>query len=286
MYKQTEPKYRNINMGFGNGSIYDFGCYLVSFTNGINEKGGYNFTPESMNEWLKAAGAWVGPTKNYIDVINLHKYYPNVFESFQQIDPWNDVPPTRDLLKPNQVVVCRVDARGIGGSGTHFVLLVGEEDGVAVIHDPWTGNREKITVRYGKIGNILGLRIFKIKPYNQPSEPPVDKDKIIEDLRREVEELKRTREEAIKKGVEEGVKRAIEDRDRQWEKLVQDKMKEKDTEKQKALQEQETTFANQRTEENKEWQIKLEKAQNDALAGLGGVSLIARGIGKILIGKL
>src|SRR3972149_2667644 len=127
MYKQTEEKYKNIRMGFGTGSIYDFGCYLVSFTNGVN-KSGYSFSPESMNEWLKAANAWVGPSRNYIDVANLNKYYPNVFISFQQIDPWNDTPNVRELLKPNLVVVCRVDARGIGGTGTHFVLLVGEEN--------------------------------------------------------------------------------------------------------------------------------------------------------------
>lgn len=269
-------------MGFGNGSIYDFGCYLVSFVNGLNQKG-YSFTPESMNDMLKNANAWVGPSRNYIDVANLHKYFPNVFESFQQIDPWNDVPPTRELLQHNLVVVCRVDARGIGGSGTHFVLLVGEENGVAIIHDPWTGNREPITKRYGNLGNILGLRIFRVKPYNQPepptNQPPAeDKDKIISDLkeenknlRKELENLKNSQAETVKKAIEDTIKQ----RDKQWEEHLKTK-----------LDEQKTSFKNQQEIRDKEWQSQLDSARTNALANTGGLELIVRGIGKVITGKI
>lgn len=284
MFKQTEDKYRSIKMGFGDGSIYDFGCYLVSFTNGLNEKG-YSFTPESMNDWLKAANAWVGPFRNYIDVANLHKYYPNVFVSFQQIDPWNDVPPTRELLKNDLVVVCRVDARGIGGSGTHFVLLVGEQDGVAVIHDPWTGRTEKITVRYGNLGNILGLRIFRVKPYVQNEPPAEDKDKTIRELREEIDRLNRDRDKMIQEAVDKKVEKAIEARDKQWQDAVDKKLKEKDEEKKKALDDQQIEFNEQKQISDTEWQAKLDKAKQDAVGGMGGVELIARGIGKILSGK-
>lgn len=171
MFKQTDPKYKSVMMGFGTGSIYQYGCYLVSFVNGLNQKG-YSFTPESMNDMLKAHQAWVGPYKNYIDVLNLEKYFPTIFVKFGKIDPWNDVPPTIDFLKSNLVVVCRVDARAIGGTGTHYVLLTSIQDNIAVIHDPWTGNVEKITVRYKNYGNILGLNIFNVVPFVKPTTPP------------------------------------------------------------------------------------------------------------------
>lgn len=163
MYKQTETKYKTIKLGFGEGSIYEYGCYLVSLCNGLNLKG-YNYTPESLNIALKDAGAFVGPFKNYIDVANLHRYFPQIFVSFQQIDPWNDAPKTNDLIKNNLVVLGRVSAKPIGGTleGTHYVLLTGISDGVAVIHDPWTGRTEKITVRWGSYGNIRGIRIFDV----------------------------------------------------------------------------------------------------------------------------
>lgn len=167
MFRQTETKYKYVMLGFGTSSIYYYGCYLVSFCNGLNQKG-YSFTPESLNDMLKAHNAYVGPYRNYIDVANLQKYFPQIFVSFQQIDLWNDVPPTTDLLKSNLVVVCRVSAKPIGGTGDHFVLLTGIQDGVAIINDPWTGATEKITKRWGSLGNILGIRIFKIIPFVQP----------------------------------------------------------------------------------------------------------------------
>src|SRR3972149_5328807 len=173
MFKQTETKYRTIMLGFGTGSIYDYGCYLISLCNGLNQKG-YSFTPESLNDLFKANNAWVGPYKNYIDVANLNRYFPSIFESFQSIDPWNDVPKSSDLISANLIVLGRVSGKAIGGIGDHFVLLTGVENGIVIIHDPWAGKTEKITVRWGNLGNVLGIRIFKIKLQNAPTPPPAD----------------------------------------------------------------------------------------------------------------
>lgn len=183
MFKQTETKLKNVKLGFGDGSIYDYGCYLVSLCNGLNQKG-YSFTPESLNDLLKTKNAWIGEFRNYIDVANLDNYLPDIFGGeFQQIEPWNDVPSTQDLLKNDLVVVCKVNAVGIGGVGTHFVLLVGIDGKVAVIHDPYTGKTEKVTVRYGKLGNILGLRIFKVRPYTKPVvKPMIEREQVIKEI--------------------------------------------------------------------------------------------------------
>lgn len=191
MYKQTEVSEKQVKMGNGDGSIYTYGCYLTSLCNGLN-RFGWNFTPDSLNEFfgsdgknrpVKLPNAWIGPSKNYIDVLNLHKYFPEIFTGFQQIDPWNDVPLIQSLIKPNRVILGRVSAVPIGGTGDHFVLVVDIQDNVVVIHDPWTGKTEKITVRWSKYGNILGLRIFDILPYKEPEpvEPPVT-DKTLLDL--------------------------------------------------------------------------------------------------------
>src|ERR1035437_3716599 len=180
MFKQTEPQYETILMGFGTGSIYDYGCYLVSFVNGLNLKG-YSFTPESMNDLLKLNNAWVGPYKNYIDSQNLHRYLPAIFNSYNRINPWNDIPSRNDLLKP--VVVCRVDARAIGGTGTHYLALVGIEDGIAVINDPWTGRTEKITVTYVNYGDILGIEVFDVTPFVAPRPQPTPENPLLTEWR-------------------------------------------------------------------------------------------------------
>lgn len=170
MFKQTEEKYKDIKMGDGTGSLYLFGCFTISLCNGLNQKG-YDFTPESFNEFLgsngtnrpvKSPDAWVGVYDNYIDVISLHNYFPTIFNSFQQIDLWNDAPKGDALIKDNLVVLGRVSAAPIGGNGDHFVLITGFKDGVVTIFDPWSGVEEPITKRWGKVGNILGLRIFDV----------------------------------------------------------------------------------------------------------------------------
>jgi len=176
MFKQTEEKYRNVPLGFGTGTIYQYGCYLVSLCNGLNQKG-YSFTPESLNDLFKSVNAWVGPYRNYIDVDNLHKYLPNIFESYQRIDPWNDVPVGEELLSDNLITLGRVSGVPIGGTGDHFVLFTGVENNVVKIFDPWHGNEEPISKRWAPYGYIKGVRIFSVKKPDQQEPNPVLDDK-------------------------------------------------------------------------------------------------------------
>lgn len=167
-YKQRDIRWANKIMGDttppnpATGTIGQFGCYLTSLASGLSDLG-YNFDPETLNQLIKDVHAWVGPYKNYIDSTNIEKYLPDIFVKFWQVVPWNDVPSTKDLLKPNLVVVCQVNAAAIGGVGTHFVLLTGIQDGVALIWDPWSGVEEKITKRWGVYGDILNVRVFEVK---------------------------------------------------------------------------------------------------------------------------
>ncbi len=162
MYKQTEDKYKTINLGSGTGSIYNYGCYLTSLCNGLNQKG-YNFTPEGLNQTLKDKKLWTGPYQNYIDVDNLASKWPEIFTFFDRIDPWGAEPKTDILLNSETVVLGRVSATPIGGTGDHYVLITGVENGVAKIFDPWSGVEELISKRWASFGYILGLRIFKVK---------------------------------------------------------------------------------------------------------------------------
>jgi hypothetical protein len=161
MLTQRDPRWSGEIMGYGFANIGAVGCYLTAFCEGLN-KWGYSFNPSSMNQILKDRGLWI--QENYIDVANLAVKWPEVFESFQSIEPYNDQPTIDAFIKPNCFVVCKVDAKGIGGHGTHFVLLNAVVNGIAQIVDPWTGSVEPVTKKYGSLGNILGLRIFIVKP--------------------------------------------------------------------------------------------------------------------------
>lgn len=184
-YTQRDPRWTKILMGFGDGTIGNYGCYLTSLASGLSEKS-YNFDPEILNQLLKDVDAWVGPYKNYIDVLNLEKYLPDIFVSFEQIEPWNDVPTLAELIKTELIVVCKVSAIPIGGTGTHFVLLTGQENGIAKIWDPWSGVEELITKRWNSYGNILGIRIFEIKVSSSDiinNMEMLPKDNVIKDIR-------------------------------------------------------------------------------------------------------
>lgn len=174
MYKQTEDYYKTQNLGFGNTSIYDVGCYLVSLCNGLNNFG-HDFTPRTLNDFLKEKKLWTGEFKNYIDVDRLSSALPEIFSSYKKIEPWDDLKQLSWYLARDYVVLGKVSAKGIGGSGTHFVLITGIEDINVIIFDPWTGEHQAVAKRYGKLGNILSLRIFGI--INQPEGKTTMSDK-------------------------------------------------------------------------------------------------------------
>ena len=168
LYSQLDNRWKDIIMGDITGPnpstnpIGQYGCYLCSLVSGLSDRG-YGWDPASFNLLLRSFGAWVGPYQDYVDSPNLEKYMPDVFTSFHKIDPWNDMPRVDNLIGENLIVVCKVNAKAIGGTGTHYLYLVGQQKGVALIYDPWRNVTELVTKTYGNFGNILGIDIFGVK---------------------------------------------------------------------------------------------------------------------------
>lgn len=160
IYFQTDPKYKKIKLGNGSGSIFDYGCNLVSHCNGLN-KLGYSFTPETLNDLFIEKGIYGGDSRNLIIPGRLPKNIPEIYLSYRSIDPYNDLPGWKEI--PENLIICRVDARGIGGSGTHFVDFDHNIGKLAMVIDPWFGTIDPVTLHYNRYNNILGLRIFNVK---------------------------------------------------------------------------------------------------------------------------
>jgi hypothetical protein len=161
-------------------SIGEYGCFLCSLVSGLSDRG-YSYDPNSFNELLRSVKAWVGPYKDYIDTSNICNYLPAIFTSFLKVDPWNDIPKVDNLVGENLIVVCRVNAKAIGGTGTHYLYLVGQQKGVALIYDPWRNVTELITKTYGNFGDVLGINIFtvKIKSTPPPAPTPVETPPVV-----------------------------------------------------------------------------------------------------------
>jgi len=173
MYNQRDKEHRDIKLGFGSSSIGNKGCYLVSLCNGLLSKG-WEFTPETLNTLLKEKGLYTGEFRNYIDVGSLSAILPDIFVSFEKVEPWGSKPALIDIIKDDTIAIGKVDASIIGGTGTHFVLIVKRYGKVAIIYDPWSGVEERITKRWSEHGFIKGLRLFKVKKF-KPTEVVKDK---------------------------------------------------------------------------------------------------------------
>jgi len=179
-YKQTELKYKNVALGFGTGSIYDYGCYMVSLCNGLQQKG-YSYDPEQLNDILKIKNLWTGTTRNLIDITNIVSRWGDIFTLFKRVDAWGTVPSLDEILKPDVIAIGEVDAAGIGGTakGQHFVLITKKAtNGHAIIYDPWRGVEEIIDTHWGTLGYIKGLRLFTVKvaasaPAPSPTPTPI-----------------------------------------------------------------------------------------------------------------
>lgn len=181
MLNQRDVRWSGEIMGFGDVTLGGYGCYLVSLCQGLMDRG-WDLNPHTFNQELKNRELFIrdGKTNNYIDVGQLANKWPDIFVKFSSVIPYNDVPALPELVNDSQVVLCRVDAKGIGGLGSHFVLLKGFSGKTAIVGDPWTGTEDLVTKRYGTLGNILDLRIFDVKKkiINQNEEMITDTTKI------------------------------------------------------------------------------------------------------------
>ena len=172
-YLQRDDQWKLKRLGFGSGTIGSYGCYLTALASGLT-RFGWDFDPGTLNDYLKSKDLYTGEFRNYIDVENIAAVLPDMFLGFEKIEPWDDMSQLENFLDGNYVVVAKVSAVGIGGTGTHFVLVDDTSGPNAIIHDPWTGEYQPVATRYGSLGNILGLRVFNIKPYEEGSMPSGD----------------------------------------------------------------------------------------------------------------
>ncbi len=166
----NQRAYPDILLGFGTGAqtIANYGCYFVALLDDLIARFGYNFTVKQFNDYLKEREAWVRP--NLIDAAKLARQCAEIFE-WGRSEAWNDAKVIEYLVtnRDQYIVIGEVDARGIGGSGQHFVKLdsVDVSNGkitMTRIDDGWDGlENQKVTTRYNAYGNIKSLRVFKVK---------------------------------------------------------------------------------------------------------------------------
>lgn len=163
----NQKLYPDIKLGNGSVTIATDGCYEMSLLRGLQIRG-YNFGVREFNQWLIDHGVF---PKNsaLLSAAVIAEKCPEIFLEGRN-EAWNDIKIKQYLSDSSYIVLGEVSGEGIGGSGQHFVLIDRVEvkpDGkisMTIIDDPWDGlEDQKVTTRYNAYGNILSLRVFKIK---------------------------------------------------------------------------------------------------------------------------
>ncbi len=132
---QNDEKWKNTKLGNSSETIGGWGCLLTSATmmlNGI----GYNETPESVNEKMKANGGFQGAF--FIPSV-LPYIWPNC--AYRDMQPCETSPaPTAQIdaaIAAGKPVILQVDWNKQTGIQTHFVLVKEKKGNDYVLYDPY-----------------------------------------------------------------------------------------------------------------------------------------------------
>ena len=179
---QNDDKWGSKKLGNSDQTIKSWGCLLTSVTmmlNGI----GYNETPDTVNETMKAKGGFQGAF--FIPSV-LPYAFPNVI--YKDMEPCESFPaPIARIdaaVAQGKPVILQVDWNKEAGIQTHFVLVKEKQGDDYVLYDPYRyggdgpGKDVLLTKRYKYNGATLENEISAVLWFDavgipqQPPEPP------------------------------------------------------------------------------------------------------------------
>lgn len=179
---QNDDKWGSTKLGHSDQTIKSWGCLLTSVTmmlNGI----GYDETPDSVNDTMKAKGGFQGAF--FIPSV-LPYAYPNVV--YKDMEPCENFPaPIARIdaaVAAGKPVILQVDWNKKAGIQTHFVLVKEKKGDDYVLYDPYRyggdgpGKDVLLTQRYKYNGQTLEKEISAVLWFDavgippQPPKPP------------------------------------------------------------------------------------------------------------------
>jgi hypothetical protein len=175
---QNDEKWKNKKLGNSNETIGGWGCLLTSVTMMLNGLG-YNETPETVNEKMKANGGYQGA---FFIPSMLPYAYPNVI--YKDMQPCESFPaPVAQIdtaVAAGKPVILQVDWNKQAGIQTHFVLVKEKQGDDYVIYDPYKyggdgpGKDVLLTKRYKYNGATLETEISAVLWFDgtTPPSPP------------------------------------------------------------------------------------------------------------------
>lgn len=178
---QNDEKWKNVKLGNSNETIGSWGCLLTSATMMLNGMG-FNETPETVNEKMKARGGFQGAL--FIPSMLPYTFPGLIYKSMQ---PCESYPAPLELIDAavtaGKPVILQVDWNKQAGIQTHFVLIKEKKGEDYVIYDPYKYGGDGpdkevlLTKRYKYNGATLATEISAVLWFdgNIPASPPAPK---------------------------------------------------------------------------------------------------------------
>jgi len=180
---QNDEAWKSKKLGNSNETIGGWGCLLTSVTmmlNGI----GYNETPATVNDKMKAKGGFQGAF--FIPSV-LPYAFPNLI--YKDMEPCENFPaPISRIdaaIAQGKPVIVQVDWNKKAGVQTHFVLIKEKKGNDYVLYDPYRyggdgpGKDVLLTQRYKYQGKKLESEISAVLWFDAlgiPPQPPAPKE--------------------------------------------------------------------------------------------------------------
>lgn len=156
VFSQMDPKWKNTLLGAANDStIGKFGCLLTSMAM-VASRYGFEDTPESLNDKMKAAGGFQGA---YVIPAIMPQAVPGIVyrDYIQCRDQPAPLSQIDAYLAAGKPVIVEVDYSPAQGMQNHWIVLYARKDGDYLIRDPWPFPAETkevtLTGRYGFAGS-------------------------------------------------------------------------------------------------------------------------------------
>ncbi len=178
---QNDEKWKKTSLGNSSETIGGWGCLLTSVTMMLNGMG-YNETPETVNEKMKAAGGFQGAF--FIPSV-IPYVFPNV--QYKSMQPCESFPaPVAQIdaaVAAGKPVILQVDWNKQAGIQTHFVLVKEKKGDDYVLYDPYKYGGDGpdkevlLTKRYKYNGATLETEVSAVLWFdgNTPPSPPEPK---------------------------------------------------------------------------------------------------------------
>jgi hypothetical protein len=178
-YSQTDPRWKNTLLGFDDEStIGKYGCLLTCVSMAATGFG-FDVTPASLNERLKALGPNVGFRGAFLAWGGIAQALSGVTMK-RLVDSDNTPAPIADIdaaLAAGFPVIVEVDYENTPGYQYHWIILYGKKDGDYLLHDPYpyppSGQPVLLTKsRYAFAGNperIITGSAFLEGPIKKPA---------------------------------------------------------------------------------------------------------------------